>query len=245
MKYDFRIFAPKSPKGAFKASPVGEVGGVKSLFIGFAAAALLTSCGSGGDHQGTEYAPNMYHSVAYEPYSQITDKDAGQWLTSIDYEDGHGEHYNSNPFNPFRMNMRMPPVNTVSRNKNGYLPYRTPKDSLEMASRKLVSPLDTAQNKAILAEGKILYEIYCDHCHGAKGDGEGKVAMGVTIDGVEHSAYAGVANLKGDAFKEITEGHIFHVITMGKGLMQPHGSQVATEDRWKIARYVKALQKSK
>jgi Cytochrome C oxidase, cbb3-type, subunit III len=52
-----------------------------------------------------------------------------------------------------------------------------------------------------------------------------------------------VANLKGDAYKSITEGHIFHVITMGKGLMQSHGSQITTEDRWKIARYVKALQK--
>ena len=218
---------------------------LKSLFIGFAVAALLTSCGAGGDNQGLEYAPNMYHSVAYEPYSQITDKDQGQWLTSIAYDDGHGEHYNSNPFNPYRMNLRMPPPNVVSRNKNGYLPYRIPKDSLEMASRRLVSPLDTAQNKAILAEGKILYEVYCDHCHGVKGDGEGKVATGVKIDGVDRGSYAGVANLKGDAFKNITEGHIFHVITMGKGLMQSHGSQVGTEDRWKIARYVKALQNSK
>lgn len=221
---------------------------IKSLFIGFAAAALFTACSAGGDNQGVEYAPNMYHSVAYEPYSQITDKDAGRWLTSIEYsnEDGNGDHaefYNSLWINPHHMNMRMPPANTVSRNKNGYLPYRIPKDSIDIASRRLVSPLDTAQNAAILAEGKILYDIYCEHCHGVKGDGEGKVATGVKIDGVEHSSYAGVANLKGDAFKNISEGHIFHVITMGKGLMQSHGSQIGVENRWKIARYVKALQK--
>lgn len=223
---------------------------MKSLFIGFAAAALLTACGASGDNQGSEYAPNMYHSVAYEPYSQITDKGAGNWLTSIEYSDedgngGHAEFYNSLWYNPHHMNMRMPPPNTVSRNKYGYLPYRIPKDSLEMASRRLVSPLDTADNKAILAEGKVLYEIYCDHCHGVKGDGEGKVATGVKIDGVERSSYGGVANLKGDAFKNITEGHIFHVITMGKGLMQSHGSQVPQMDRWKIARYVKTLQQVK
>jgi mono/diheme cytochrome c family protein len=215
----------------------------KSLFIGLVTVVLLASCGAEGDNQGVEYAPNMYHSVAYEPYTQITDKDAGQWLTSIDYEDGHGEHYNSNPFNPFRMNLRLPPPNTVSRNPQGYLPYRIPKDSIEIAATRMVSPLDTAQNKAILAEGKILYEIYCDHCHGAKGEADGKVALGVTVDGIERSAYAGIANLKGDAYKNITEGHIFHVITMGKGLMQSHGSQVSPDDRWKIARYVKALQK--
>jgi mono/diheme cytochrome c family protein len=215
----------------------------KSLFIGLVTVVLLASCGAEGDNQGVEYAPNMYHSVAYEPYTQITDKDAGQWLTSIDYEDGHGEHYNSNPFNPFRMNLRLPPPNTVSRNPQGYLPSRIPKDSIEIAATRMVSPLDTAQNKAILAEGKILYEIYCDHCHGAKGEADGKVALGVTVDGIERSAYAGIANLKGDAYKNITEGHIFHVITMGKGLMQSHGSQVSPDDRWKIARYVKALQK--
>ena len=223
-----------------------------SLFIGFvpiAIGTLLTSCSAGGENQGVEYAPNMYHSVAYEPYSQIVDTTAGNWLTSIEYsrEDGnaqHGEFYNSLVYNPHKMNMRLPAPNTVSRNKNGYLPYRVPKDSLEIGSRK-VSPLDTANNKAILAEGKVLYEIYCDHCHGSKGEGDGKVAQGVKIDGVDHSAYAGVANLKGDALKNVSEGHIFHVITMGKGLMQSHGSQIGAEDRWKIARYVKVLQKAK
>ena len=51
----------------------------------------MTSCGAGGDNPGLEYAPNMYHSVAYEPYSQIVDEDAGRWLTSIDYP-LHGEY---------------------------------------------------------------------------------------------------------------------------------------------------------
>lgn len=211
-----------------------------SLFIGLTAMVLI-SCTAGGDNPGREYAPNMYHSVAYEPYSQITDNEAGSWLTSIEYEDGHAEFYNSNGLNPYRMNMRMPPPNTVSRNKAGYLPYRIPKDSLATAA-KLVSPLDSVNNAQILADGKALYTMYCTHCHGAKGEGDGKVAQGVVVDGVERSAYAGVANLKGDAYKNITEGHIFHVITMGKGLMAPHGSQISQEDRWKIARYVKTLQ---
>src|SRR6478752_1727602 len=109
---------------------------IKSLFIGFAAAVLLTACSASGDNQGVEYAPNMYHSVAYEPYSQIDDWDAGRWLTSIDYPvdpkegTGHAEFYNSNNFNPNHMNMRESAPNTVSRNKHGWLPYRFGKDSL-------------------------------------------------------------------------------------------------------------------
>ncbi|MBL7856071.1 MAG: cytochrome c [Cyclobacteriaceae bacterium] len=204
---------------------------VKSLFIGFSAAALLTACTAGGDNPGTEYAPNMYHSVAYEPYSQIVDEDAGRWLTSIEYPDGHAEFFNSNKFNPHRMTMREPAPNTVSRNKQGWLPYRFGKDSLAYAAASIKNPLDSSA--AVIAGGKLLYEMYCDHCHGAKGAGDGKVA----------DKYAGVANLNSDALKNISEGHIFHVITHGKGLMWAHGSQINPEDRWKIAKYVKTLQK--
>lgn len=193
---------------------------------------MLAGCSASGDNPGWEYAPNMYHSVPYEPYKQIVDKDAGRWLTSIDYPDGHAEFYNSNNFNPHRMNLRAPAPNTVKRNPQGWLPYRLPNtdEGLAQASQ-LKSPLEDSEK--VISEGKALYEMYCDHCHGAKGEGDGKVA----------DKYAGVPNYKSDALKNITEGHIFHVITYGKNLMWPHGSQISVEDRWKIAKYVKTLQK--
>ncbi len=217
---------------------------IRILFLGISAAALLflAGCKAGGENPGREYAPNMYHSVAYEPLSQITDLDAGRWVNSLDND--RGEYFNSNQYNLYRMNMRIPPANTVRRTANGWLPYRAENDTVGLRlANKLVNPLDSTE--AVIASGKALYEMYCKHCHGAKGAGDGKVASGVTIDGVEHSAYPGVANLKGDAYLTITEGHIFHVITYGKGLMGAHGSQVSQEDRWKIAKYVKTLQKSK
>jgi len=203
---------------------------IKNLMMCASAAGLLLGCKASGDHTGREYAPNMYHSVAYEPLSQITDEDAGRWVNALD--NGRGEYFNSNKYNPFRMNMRVPPPNTVRRTPNGWLPYRASNDttSLRLAD-KLINPMDSS--KAILASGKVLFEIYCKHCHGAKGTGDGKVA----------DKFPGVANLNGDAYKHITEGHIFHVITYGKGLMGAHGSQVSPEDRWKIAKYVKSLQK--
>lgn len=229
---------------------------LKSLIIGVSAAALLTSCGAGGNDPGTEYAPNMYHSVAYEPYTQITDEDAGRWLTSIEYPTseeggkGHAEFFNSNKLNILRMNshmnMREPAPNTVKRNAQGWLPYRLPNDSIGLRlSNRLRNPLDSSE--AVIAAGKALYDMYCDHCHGPKGEGNGKVAEGVAIDpaqpDVKKGNYNGVPNYKSDALRNITEGHIFHVITYGKNLMWPHGSQISPEDRWKIAKYVKTLQK--
>ncbi|QSE97112.1 c-type cytochrome [Fulvivirga lutea] len=196
-------------------------------------AATLVSCGADGDNQGLEYAPNMYHSVPYEPLSQITDEEAGEAAQFLnDTRDGHGEYYNSNPLNAHGMTMRTPAPNTVPRNKNGILPYRIPKDSLEIAA-EIASPIDSTMAEAAIKDGKILYGRYCEHCHGAKGEADGLVA----------EKYPGVANLQGVAYKNITEGHIFHVITWGKGLMGAHGSQVSPEDRWKIAKFVKSIQK--
>lgn len=204
---------------------------VSAGIISVAAVVMLAGCKAGGDNQGLEYAPNMYHSVAYEPLTQITEKDYGVWVNSLD--NGRGEFYNTNDYNPFRMNLRVPPANTVRRNKHGWLPYRASNDTTSLRlSNKLVNPFEATP--AILEQGKLLFEINCKHCHGAKGEGDGKVA----------DKYPGVANLKSDAIKIVSEGHIFHVITYGKGLMGAHGSQVSEEDRWKIAKYVKELQKN-
>jgi len=214
---------------------------ITNLFLGVSSAVLLYGCKAGGDYQGLEYAPNMYHSVAYEPLSQITDPDAGWYFNSLDARPG--EFYNSNQYNPYKMNLRLPPKHTVRRTSTGWLPYRGANDSTGLRlANKLVNPIEASP--AVLDQGKFLFETYCKHCHGAKGGGDGKVAQGAKIDGVDHSVYPGVANLKGDAYKNITEGHIFHVITYGKGLMGAHGSQVSEEDRWKIAKYVKELQKN-
>lgn len=207
---------------------------VKNMVWVAAAATLMWGCRAGGDNQGLEYAPNMYHSVAYEPLTQITDEDEGVITNALD--NGRGEFYNSNKYNPFRMTMREPAPHTVKRNAQGWLPYRgknVPKDSIDIVVVNLKSPLDSSAQ--IIADGRILFETYCKHCHGAKGMGDGKVA----------DKFAGVANLKGDAYLAMSEAHIYHVITYGAGLMGAHGSQVSPEDRWKIARYVKALQKEK
>jgi len=220
---------------------------IKKIFLAFSGLALLAGCGGEGNNTGTEYAPNMYHSVPYDPFTQVTDIDAGWVVTSIKYpkgpngEDSNSEFFNSNYFNPNRMNMRTPPANTVKRNAQGWLPYRLPNDSTGLAmANNLRNPLDSSPE--VVAAGKGLYEMYCDHCHGPKGAGDGKVATGVTIEGQEKGAYAGVPNYQSDALKGMTEGHIFHVITYGKNLMWPHGSQINPEDRWRIAKYVKTLQ---
>ena len=198
-----------------------------NIFLVFTLSLMLLSCSADKDNPGVEYAPNMYHSTPYEPLSQITDKEIGSWLDS-NPDDNHGEFYNSNPYNPYGMTMRDPVPNTVKR--SSYLPYRIPKDSLELAAL-IKNPL--ASTEEVLKEGKVLYTRYCIHCHGEKGMGDGLVGI----------AYKGVTAYNSRAVKNKSEGEIFHVITHGKGRMWAHGSQVSIENRWKIVKYVQTLQK--
>ena len=196
-------------------------------------ASLLSSCNHDfgwihkHDQPRLEYAPNMYHAVTYEPLSQITDKEAGMWVNSDG--DNVGEYYNSNPYNPNDMTMRVPPATSIPRNKHGFLPYRIPKDSLDYAAKVLQNPIPDSPE--VLEDGKQLFVKFCSHCHGETGAGDGPV----------NDVLHGVANLTSPQSKTFTEGHIFHVITWGKGRMGSHASQLNQEERWKIARYVKEV----
>ena len=91
-----------------------------------------------------------------------------------------------------------------------------------------------AQTEQSLDEGKALYGRYCVHCHGATGKGDGPVGK----------VYLGVPVYSSDALKDLSSGHIYHVITYGIRRMWPHGSQVSPEDRWKIVQYVHQLQQT-
>jgi mono/diheme cytochrome c family protein len=40
------------------------------------------------------------------------------------------------------------------------------------------------------------------------------------------------------------DGHIFHVITKGQGVMPSYAQQVQPEDRWAVIHYIRALQRA-
>ncbi len=219
-----------------------------SLLIAVVSLMLLNSCykvnkkadpDNLSETPGTEYAPQMYHSEAYDPMSQIVDKGAGveYWpWDSVGTDQKHGEWYNSNYYNPHDMNVRQPAKGSIS--KKAYY-YNIEKDDLDLADAQ---PDDiyifdrefgelTTKGKGQYKKAEVLYMRYCSPCHGIEADGKGKVP------------FPGVANLKGGALKRRTESYIFHVITMGKNNMRSHAAQVSYMDRWKIAAYIKELHK--
>jgi mono/diheme cytochrome c family protein len=121
----------------------------------------------------------------------------------------------------------MPPENTVAR---GHKPYRI--ETVEEAEAKLVNPL--ARTRANLERGKKIYNTYCITCHGERGLGDGPIV----------NPYPIPKSLQSESMLKWKDGHLFHVITKGQGVMPAYAQQIQAEDRWAVIHYVRALQRA-
>lgn len=162
---------------------------------------LVSSCHN-NSAPNYQYFPNMYESVAYEPYAEAKVFKGGK----------EGQ---------------LPVAGTINR---GFEPYEYENSTAgyELAKANLKSPLTEEEKNS--GKGKELFEIYCISCHGATGNGKGKL--------VEREKFLGVPSYKD---REITEGSIFHVETYGLNAMGSHANQLSAHERWLVADYVLKL----
>jgi mono/diheme cytochrome c family protein len=143
------------------------------------------------------------------------------------------ETYAPNPNSPDGKTLMAPVAGTISREAELYPYKKTDADLLKAASLKNPFSTDT-QN---LARGKIVYQNVCLQCHGVKADGKGHLFTS------EKYPYP-PANLISQKTINRSDGEIFHIITVGFGIMAPHDIIVRPEDRWKTVLYVRSLQKN-
>ncbi|GAA4375206.1 cytochrome c [Hymenobacter koreensis] len=155
---------------------------------------------------------------------------APEMYESIPYEPL--KQVDANTVNPMGINQRVPAIATVPRGKLSYFTH-IGKDDVATAETTLSNPL--AYTRQNLEEGKVLYTRVCSPCHGEQGDGQGLVGQ----------KFKGVPNYATGTYATMNDGHIYHVIQWGRNRMMPHGSIVNPEERWKIAMYVRVLQKGK
>lgn len=170
---------------------------------------LFASCDYNRRTTGWEFGSDMVHSAAYESYTP-----------NSNFADGK--------------TMQPPVEGTIPR---GIIPYafeKTDEDRAKAAAT-LANPLTSTPEN--VNRGKEMYGIYCAQCHGANGDGQGRL-----YTSKKYTYPPG--NLMSDKMKAAPEADIYHVITVGNGIMAEHGSMIRPEDRWKIAMYIKTqLQK--
>ncbi|HYQ59165.1 MAG TPA: cytochrome c, partial [Draconibacterium sp.] len=141
------------------------------------------------------------------------------------------ESYTPNPNFADGKTMQPPVPGTIPRGTVPYAYQKTDEDRA-LAAATLVNNLEPSKEN--LERGERMYGIYCMQCHGEKGDGQGSLYVS------KKYTYP-PASLLSEKMMANPEGEIYHVITVGFGIMGEHGSMIKPDDRWKIAMYVKEV----
>lgn len=179
---------------------------MKKISIGIFSIIIMSACTKKNvNSPGFEYMPDMYRAVGLEYYHSITVDGDTIWGAML------------------------PPKNTIAR---GYKPYPYPNtaEGYEQAGQNLKNPIPYSEE--VVKEGEELYTKYCIHCHGASGQGDGKVAAKLPGPPPAYTS-ANIMNLP--------DGKMFHSITYGKGLMGSHNF-LSVNERWKLIHYMHKLQ---
>ena len=124
-----------------------------------------------------------------------------------------------------------PPAGAIAR---GYMPFTygaTPEEALRAAA-ELSSP-NALEDPDADARGTEVFNTFCSVCHGAGGHGDGNV----TKRGVPPPP-----SLLLEHATKMSDGQMYHVVTLGQGNMASYASQVGREDRWLAIRHIRTLQ---
>ncbi|MGB0371260.1 MAG: c-type cytochrome [Opitutales bacterium] len=90
-------------------------------------------------------------------------------------------------------------------------------------------------DRSLIELGQKKYDIYCQVCHGAAGDGKGITA---------NYGIAAAANFHSDLYRQMSHGEIFNTVRMGKNTMKGYGDKLNAEESWAVVAYVRALQQA-
>lgn len=128
---------------------------------------------------------------------------------------------------------RLPAANSVpSEHPLGDIPAEYSQTQLDSAAATLRNPLP--RDAETLRRGQLQYERNCSVCHGSLGDGKGP-AVGPGKFPFAPAVNSGPTQGRSD-------GYIYAVIDVGRGLMPPYGERMTHLDRWAVVSYVRHLQ---
>ena len=202
------------------------------LVVLIAVAVFMQSCQKpGANSTGSEFMPDMGHSVAYEAnyYNYYYNN---TWGTQDEY-------YNyAQPKEP--VNGTVPRLNSdriaipKATHTEAYYYGDTEEERTRATNEIIDNPYAITDDG--LARGKELYNVFCGICHGEKGDGLGYLAR-------DDGAYpVAPAILISDDFVASSNGRFYHSIMYGKNLMGSYKDKLSYEERWQVIHYIRSLQ---
>ena len=111
-------------------------------------------------------------------------------------------------------------------------PAKTPSGTVAYQDKPIQPPPVTL---ALLERGQERFRIYCTPCHSELGDGRGMIVQ---------RGFPAPPSYHIDRLREAPVQHFYDVITDGYGAMYSYANRVQPADRWAIAGYIRALQRS-
>lgn len=114
-------------------------------------------------------------------------------------------------------------------------PMMPPLTALDMVAAPEIASAyvnPVAASAESLARGQELYERSCTPCHGSAGAGDGLVTQVGMLS----------QSLLVEPVLSRTDGYIYGMIRVGRGLMPAYGHQLTHFDRWHVVNYVRSLQ---
>lgn len=215
---------------------------------------MFSSCQQpNGNTTGSEYMPDMAHSIAYEAntYSYFSFNTWGSEEEYYEYAKPKLPVQGTVPRGYAGMQLDPANASTIQKSLNGtnsnagiYIPvngkvpyaYADTDEGRSMASQEIIqSPYPISE--ASLAHGKEMYNVYCGICHGEKADGLGYL---VREDGGKYGAQP--ANFLLDNFVQATNGQFYHAIVYGKNMMGGYADKLSFSERWDVIHYIRSLQ---
>jgi mono/diheme cytochrome c family protein len=88
---------------------------------------------------------------------------------------------------------------------------------------------------ALVRRGQQRFNIFCSECHGYTGDADGMVVQ---------RGFPRPPSFHDPRLVAAPDEHFVDVITNGHGIMYSYADRVPPADRWAIAAYIRALQRS-
>lgn len=131
-----------------------------------------------------------------------------------------------------------PESRTMSTTGARMQPYvAVPEGAIPRGTAAAISTLSPEPpiTRQLLVRGRGQYDVFCSPCHGRAGYGDGVVVQ---------RGFPAPSSLHTPQQRSLTRTRIVKVTTEGFGLMYAFAERIPMQDRWAIARYVKALQLS-
>lgn len=183
------------------------------LFTATLAALALAGCGeSEKSSRGIDFMPEMYNHPGYESQT-VREVTDGKTVRHVP--------------------MMLPMIDgTVSRDGAAY--GIAPLDAA--GAKALVNPV--APTTAVLQRGQLLYNRTCAMCHGRDGD----PANGYVVATAKNpQRFASVQAVNSANVALMSDGEIYHIISVGRNRMADLSAQLLPADRWAVVIYTKAL----